>query len=314
MKPLLVTVVALAVLAAGCAADSDPEPNARATTTGAPSATATATAAPRAGAGQLVYLVPTALPNGMKVRSTAMRAAFREPATWAVTLGVPDGDVVRRVITAGVNAAAKDREVGEEEARTNESVRVGRIDARMSDNGVMGVSVDWFDNGRAVRVIGAREERDEVIDVARRLRLGPADKVTATTLDGTPAGFEVVDDGGSDGFDRRSYDITIAGTPPASLTITVAVVPREIPSVALTLGRDITYRGLRGIRAAASGFTHSVRGQSFENNTLTWRERDDVIVTLQGIASHADLIAIAEGLEERTEAQWRAELKVEERR
>lgn len=273
-------------------------------------AKATTTTRDRSATGELVYLVPTKLPEGMKVSSTTLSVSGEQKGGWAVVLGIPQGAGFRGVIRASVSAADKDREVSPSEAKLVRRVRVGAVTARYEEQDLIGATIDWFTGGRAVRVFGPRELGDTVTDVARRLRLGPADNLTVTRLEGVPAGYQVIGSGGVDSLPRREYSIHGAGPSPATFTLSVAVVPQAIDVLTLGVGPDIAFRQLRGTRVAVSGLSATVNGQTFSTNNMTWRERDDIVITLQGLLSVDDLALIAEGLQERPEAQWRRELKV----
>ncbi|MEY2469873.1 MAG: hypothetical protein QOF21_2571, partial [Actinomycetota bacterium] len=186
--------------------------------------------------------------------------------------------------------------------------------ARAMDSSVVGSTVSWHQDGYEVGVIGESGASDDVLDVARRVRLAAAGRAEDTRLDGVPAGMAIIGDGGFGAYPRIRYLINAVGDGAgtnASVNIDVSLVPSGLPAAILGAGTELdATRQARGHAAFLFRQSTDIGGHTLEQVTLSWAERPDLLVVIGGTITGDDAVAIAHGLREETEQKWRSQLPV----
>jgi len=149
-------------------------------------------AAVPAGAQDSDYILPAYLPTGFYVARAELLQQGPTRNTFAAAVGRPGEDgVFDDVMEVIVSPAAADRALSAQEHPT--AVDVNGVSARLSDSQLTGAVVDWFAGGLAVSVVGSPGRGAVATDVARHIRLPATGDVNAVTLDGTPAGYQVIE-------------------------------------------------------------------------------------------------------------------------
>lgn len=265
-----------------------------------------ATAAPADGEWP-VYFVPRTLPDGMLVLSADERDGGQDGSAWLAVVGRASGESFTDVIRATVSEATSDREVSPSEDEGSETRTINGQQARVYVSDTTGAAVDWFADGMAVAVSGPAARKGDVIAVAAAIRLGPT--VVATELGKLPAGYDEIGTVSSGRLDRRGYTMTLMGGPGQVGDISVDGVGDDADFALLAaVGDRLERRTVRNGKTAwlSAATTDLGTGDSLEQRTLAWSERPGLLVVVGGAFSEADILAVAEGLEEADEQTWRA--------
>jgi len=281
-------------------------------------ATATSTTTVPAAKGELIFFNPIRLPSGVTVNRVTLQRGKPEPPSWSAKLGRRNGDdKFRDVVAVSVTQPGKPREISPSEEKASRRVDVNGQRALASDTPFAGATVSWYQDGYEVGVTGKRGAGDDVLAVARRVKLAEAGHAEKTRLNGTPPGMELIGEWGTTGYPRNRYSISAVGDEAhrgIALHMEVNVFPDGFPAHLLGFGSESeTTRQVRGHDAYVSHHSTEVGGRKIEQVTLTWAERPDLVVTIGGVMSEDDAVAVAEGLRGETEQEWRSHLPVEDR-
>jgi hypothetical protein len=236
---------------------------------------------------EIVYL----LPDEDGVTSTNP-GSDQERSGFAVALGRPDGDAYVDLITITAEEADRDREVAESEAAAIELVDVNGHEARLSREGPLGASVDWFQDGRSIGVLGA--DADALVEVARAL------DVSDGALAEVPEGYDIIDSFTSvDVGPTASWDIQLGGD--GNLGVYGQLVPEEMGLVFFAgFGDRLDRIEVRGHDGYVSTSTPTMEGlpPGFTTTVLTWLERPGFVVTMNGSVPLERMLEVAESLRE----------------
>jgi hypothetical protein len=264
-----------------------------------------------AATGELIYFNPTHLPAGYKIESTDLQnEGEAEKPEWSAKLGRAAGaKQFRDLITVLVSKA----DPSDDSDSGYQPVDVNGHAGKESDTPITGAIVMWQQDGFEVGVIGPPGKHDDALGVARAVRVD-AD-ITKTRLENLPAGIEVVAQWGSAGYPRKRYSINAEATDAKgsidSLRIDVTVVPTDFPVATLGAGHEIDGSGkVRGHDAYVFRSATDIGGKTFEQFSLAWGERVDLVVDVAGTVGVENLRSVAEGLKEEPEQQWRMHMKV----
>ncbi|HUS62828.1 MAG TPA: hypothetical protein VMY34_11560 [Acidimicrobiales bacterium] len=237
-----------------------------------------------------------------------MRRDRSEGAGFVGVLGRPAvGGAFADVIRVIVSAAESDREVSDDERERIESVRVGSVRARRSSDAFSGTSVDWFQNGRSVLLIGPRDKGDVVLDVARRVRLDGA-TAAETRVEGTPAGYVAIGSWRISGFASDTAGLSATDPRGIAFDLMVQVVPAESSSLAaFTIGTELRPVRVRGREGFLATDVSRVRDLEITSRSVAWFEADGVMVRASGTQMpEPDLLRLVESLESVSEAEFLA--------
>lgn len=264
-----------------------------------------------AATGELIYFNPTHLPAGYSIESTDLQnAGETEQPVWSAKLGRRERDKqFRDLVTVLVSKA----EPSDDSDSGYRPVDVNGHAGKESDTPITGAIVMWQQDGFEVGVIGPPGKRDDALAVARGVRVD-AD-ITKTRLEDLPAGIEVVAQWGSAGYPRKRYSINAEATDAKgsidSVRIEVTVVPTDFPVAILGAGHETDGSGkVRGHDVYVFRSANDIGGRTFQQFSLGWAERADLVVSVSGSVAVEDLRAVADGLKEEPEQQWRAHMKV----
>ncbi|MDP1792587.1 MAG: hypothetical protein Q8K63_00510, partial [Acidimicrobiales bacterium] len=249
---------------------------------------------------------------GYKIESTTLQdEGQQEDATWSAKLGRPDGaKKIRDLITVLASKA----DPSDDSDNGYQPVDVNGHRGKQADTPLTGAIVSWEQSGFELGVLAPPGKIDDAMGVARAVRVG--NDLTQTRIDTPPAGLEVIAEWGSTGFVRKQYSINAETTDASgrieSVRISVTVVPADFPVTILGAGHDFDASDkVRGHGAYLFRSANDIGGRSFEQFSLVWGERADLVVSIAGSVSGNELRAIAKGLKEESEPEWRTNVKVQ---
>ncbi len=304
----------VAVLAVGCGDDGDDADDTNAGGQGTP--VHDALAFTPVGAERLdapLYLLPGDLEMAHEVAAAIIsdsEGTASGPGS-AVVLGVPTATGVRDLVLVGIeHGVDADREVSDSEQLELTMVDVNGVEARMSETPI-GVTIDWWTDGRLVGLISATDDPDLALAVARSLDpdADGADMLTsvpegltllaATTVDESPI---------VDGPAPVDWNVLLRiGAESVFINADVTAID-VVPLVfAATGGSELTTIDVRGVHGAYStrttefGGSDDVPVETVETTTLIWLERPGFAVSVSGSTDLETLVAVAESL---VEVSW----------
>lgn len=259
-------------------------------------------------AGHLVFLLPSELPEQLRIGS-ATRSAGPQEAAWWVKLAQPDPDdrdAYLRPVTIFVSSASSDREVAPDEAAEVETVVIGGVAARLSDSELTGAVVDWFHNGKAIVVVGPQGERDVVVDLARKVEL---ERGGPDLLSDVPDGYVVLSRGESPPGGSPRWSLVLREGDGPGPTVSADLVPvGSSPVLGHARADRLDRVTVRGADAFISSWTTTIPGTPARKTfiTVSWLERPDVAVSVTGSIDRKLAFAIAESFREVSEEDFLA--------
>lgn len=258
-------------------------------------------------AGHLVFLLPSELSEQFRIGS-ASKSAGPQEASWWVKLAQrdpDDHDAYLRPVTIFVSSASSDREVAPDEAAEVETVAIGGVDARVSDSELTGAVVDWFQNGKAVAVVGPQGQSELVVDLARKVELEGGPNLLADV----PDGYEVLSRGQSPPGGSPRWSLVLREGDGPGPTVSADLVPvGSAPVLGHAMAERIERVTVRGADAFISSRTVTIPGTPAGKTfiTVSWLERPDVAVSVMGSIDRKLALAIAESLREVSEEEFLA--------
>lgn len=271
-------------------------------------------------AGELIFFLPDYVPEGVETGKGSLHRDERQPASYAAVLGRPDNGSYRDVVSVAVHEARGDRDVSPEERRRHEIVRIHGEPARLDSLEALGVHLDWFKSGLAIRVSGDTGSRRLVIQTARSLALPASGDANRVRFSSIPEGQELVGESRLPALRVDSYrlDLSPTGGSPRAGGITVYLFREGKASPAIygaVFADRVRFKSVRGADAAiGNSEADSVEGQSVhvEQAAVAWLEHPDLLVAVAGTISEDDAIRVAESLKQVTEDEWRDQIEVRE--
>jgi hypothetical protein len=271
-------------------------------------------------AGEIVFFLPTYLPQGVEAKSASILRGKKEAGSYSAVLGRRDGAAYADVITVSVHEAREDRSISKEERERHETVRIRGERARLDSLDELGVSLDWFRDGLAVAVRGDKGSRALVIETARALALPASGDATRVRFRSHPN--ELLGESTLPTAKLTSYrlDLSPTGGSPVAGGITVHLFlggDVSPASFAVGLADRLRFGTVRDAGAALgysrTSFTVEERSVDVEQASVAWLEHPDILVSVSGSFSEDDAVRVAEGLERVSEEEWRAALEVQDR-
>lgn len=271
-------------------------------------------------AGHLVYLFPEQLPEGMeldKLEEYNLPRERMETGGYGAVTGLDRGNSeFAEIVHVVVHEADNDREIESDERKQYETVDVNGVPARFRDDKLLGSSLDWFQDGLAVGLIGPPDQRKVVIAIGRGLRLPTTGDPTGVRLGPLPEGHTLIAEKGYGSFMSASYSFGATsreGPKPRTLVVSVSTVPEgAFAPEAMTAGTDrLTQLRIRGTVAVAAYSSRELpssdKSVTVDSTSIAWLEYPDVLVTIiaSGI-TEKEATLFAEGLEELAEPEWRS--------
>jgi hypothetical protein len=261
----------------------------------------------------LVYFVPGWLPAGFKVSGAFLSKTRDEPASWGAALGRRAGDEFSDLVHVTVVAAETDREVSADDQV--EPVTINGHRARYQTSSALGQSsLDWFQDGLAIGLIGGSNARDVLVATAKKIAVSPDHAAENTKLASVPSGFELIGSFAYPTSARANYVLTAMGGVAQVVTISVVLLPgsNSLDAAPFSVGTS----SLRAVDACGTrayvSTQQSMGPRPLTQISLACIERGRLAISVQGTLSEAEAVQVANGLEERTEAEWRAEVPVRE--
>lgn len=258
-------------------------------------------------AGELVYLVPTDVPEGLEMTMTFLVEAREEPAAYLAKLGRPEADAFTSIVSVLLQRKGADREVGPEE----ETIVIHGAEARVVDHELTGAHVDWFERGLSVAFSGPSGTRDLLVDFAERFEVPESGDVGDVGLPALPEGYEVISEHAAPGsMSRGHYSLVLddsdrAGPRTLSLSVTSSEEGSLVPATGAVGTDRLWTASLRGAEAVLSSSDHPML-EDFSSMSLGWLEYPDTFVTVQGGGvSEGEIVRFVEGIERVSEEEWR---------
>lgn len=253
-------------------------------------------------AGNLVFLLPGELPGGFEVESTQVSSGPNlDPGGTRVVVARPDPagkNIYLDPVAVLIAPASKDLSVSPDEEAQIERVEVRGVTARIADQQV-GVTADWFEQGKAVLVVGPKGSRRLVLEVARGLRPDAAPEGVLTDL---PKGYVVLARHSYEARPSPDWTVRLIGPAGAVTTVSGSLVAPGQPPVLEALPADrvevLTVRGASAVLASRSAARPGDPARSETSVTVSWLERPNMAVTVTGTITRQLAVEIAERLRE----------------